>query len=96
LKLGSTVTISIDAGAVPDAVIVPTAALLASDEGGEKVMVAASDGTASERKITTGVRNGDDVEILSGLKPGENVITKGGLGLDDRAKIEASKPEAGK
>jgi RND family efflux transporter MFP subunit len=96
LKLGSTVTISIDAGNLPNAVIVPLSALLASDEGGEKVMVALANGTAQERKVETGVRNGDDVEILSGVKPGENVITKGALGLDDKAKIEVAKPGADK
>jgi len=96
LKLGSTVTISIDAGVVPNAVIVPVAALLASDEGGEKVMVATADGTAEERKVETGVRNGDSVQVLSGVKAGEKVITRGGLGLDDKAKILISKPESGK
>ena len=44
MKLGSTVTIAIEAGNVPNAVIVPLSALLASDEGGEKVMVALPDG----------------------------------------------------
>jgi RND family efflux transporter MFP subunit len=91
LKLGSTVTVKIQAGDVADAAIVPVSALLASDEGGEKVMVAAADGTAQERKVETGVRNGDDVQIVSGVKPGEKVIVRGGLGLDDKAKIEISK-----
>lgn len=91
LKLGSSVTISIEAGEVPNAVVVPVAALLASDEGGEKVMVASPEGTALERKVETGERNGDDVQIVSGVKAGENVITKGGLGLDDKAKIDLGK-----
>jgi multidrug efflux pump subunit AcrA (membrane-fusion protein) len=90
LKLGTTVQISIDAGDVPDAVIVPVSALLASDDGGEKVMVAA-DSTAQERKVEVGVRDGDNVQILSGVKAGEQVITSGALGLDDKAKIEISK-----
>jgi multidrug efflux pump subunit AcrA (membrane-fusion protein) len=91
LKLGSTVTVKIQAGDVADAAIVPVSALLASDEGGEKVMVAAADSTAQERKVETGVRNGDEVQIVSGVKPGEKVIVRGGLGLDDKAKIEISK-----
>jgi membrane fusion protein (multidrug efflux system) len=82
------VQVSIQAGEVPDAVIVPTAALLASDEGGEKVMVAEADSTAHERKVQTGVRDGDDIQVVSGVKPGEKVIVKGGLGLDDKAKIQ--------
>jgi multidrug efflux system membrane fusion protein len=96
LKLGSTVMVKIEAGDVPNAVIVPVAALLASDEGGEKVMIAKADGTAQERKVETGVRNGDEVQITSGLKPGENVIVKGALGLDDKAKIEVAKAEGAK
>lgn len=91
LKLGSTVTVSIRAGHVDDAVMVPVSALLASDEGGEKVMVAAADGTAQERKVETGIRDGDNVQILSGVKAGEKVIVRGGLGLDDKAKIEIGK-----
>jgi multidrug efflux pump subunit AcrA (membrane-fusion protein) len=92
LKLGSTVQISADAGAIPDALVVPVSALLASDEGGEKVMVAGSDGLAHEHPVKTGVRSGDDVQIVSGVKEGEQVITQGGLGLDDKAKVQITKP----
>lgn len=88
LKLGSTVQVAINAGAVPDAIVVPVAALLSSDEGGEQVMIAGSDGLAHEQKVETGIRSGDDVQILSGVKPGDQVITQGALGLDDKAKIE--------
>jgi HlyD family secretion protein len=88
MKLGTTVQVSIDAGEIPDAVVVPSTALLASDEGGEKVMVAGTDSLAHERPVQVGVRSGDDVQILSGLKAGEQVITEGALGLDDKAKIE--------
>ncbi len=92
LKSGTTVNIAIDAGEVPDAIVVPVSALLSSDEGGEKVMIAGSDGVAHERKVEPGVRAGDDVQILSGVKDGEQVITEGALGLDDNAKIEIAKP----
>ena len=93
LKLGSTVQISVDAGTVPNAIVVPVSALLASDEGGEKVMVAGSDGLAHERPVKIGIRSGDDVQILDGVKEGEQVIIQGGLGLDDKAKIQIAKPE---
>jgi multidrug efflux pump subunit AcrA (membrane-fusion protein) len=46
----------------------------------------------TESKVETGVRDGDNVQILSGVKPGDQVITEGGLGLDDKAKIEIAKP----
>ena len=94
LKLGSTARVSINAGAIPDAVVVPVAALLSSDEGGEKVMIAGSDGLAHEQKVDVGIRSGDNVQILSGVKPGDQVIVQGALGLDDKAKIEIAKPGA--
>jgi HlyD family secretion protein len=94
LKLGSTVKIAMDAGTVPNAIVIPVSALLSSDEGGEKVMVAGSDGLAHERPVTVGIRSGDDVQITKGLKAGEQVITQGGLGLDDKAKIQITKPNA--
>ncbi|MBV8812816.1 MAG: efflux RND transporter periplasmic adaptor subunit [Acidobacteriaceae bacterium] len=94
LKPGVTVQISINVGEIQNAVIVPTAALLSSDEGGEKVMIAGSDGLAHESKVTTGVREGDNVQILNGVKRGEQVIVQGGLGLDDKSKIQITKPGA--
>ncbi len=92
LKPGVTVQMSVNVGEIQNAVIVPVAALLSSDEGGDKVMIAGSDGLAHESKVTTGVRQGDDVQILSGVKPGEQVVVQGGLGLDDKAKIKIEKP----
>jgi HlyD family secretion protein len=93
LKLGSTVRISIDAERIPEAIVIPVAALLPSDEGGEKVMLAGTDGLAHERPVKAGIRSGDDVEILSGISPGDQVITQGGLGLDDKAKIRVGQGE---
>ncbi len=96
LKLGSTVQVSINAGVIPEALVVPVSALLSSDEGGEKVMVAGTDGLAHEQKVEVGLRSGDEVQIISGIKPGDQVITDGALGLDDKAKIAIAKPgEAG-
>ncbi|MBV9759387.1 MAG: efflux RND transporter periplasmic adaptor subunit [Acidobacteriaceae bacterium] len=94
LKPGVTAKVLIDAGEVRDAIVAPTAALLNSDEGGEKVMVAGADSLAHERKVEVGVRSGDVVQILSGVKAGEQLITQGALGLDDKAKIQVAKPGA--
>ncbi len=91
LKPGTTVRVSIAAEDVKGAVVVPASALLTFDEGGEKVMVVGADSLAHERKVEVGVREGDKVQILSGLKEGEQVITVGGLGLDDKAKVTTAK-----
>lgn len=93
LKLGSTVQMSIDAGEIPNATVVPASALLPSEEGGERVMVAGPDGLAHNHPVKVGVRSADDVQILSGVNPGEQVITQGALGLDDKVKVQVAKPE---
>jgi multidrug efflux pump subunit AcrA (membrane-fusion protein) len=94
-KPGTTVEISVNLGEIKNTIIVPVSALLASDEGGEKVMIAGADGLAHESKVKTGVRDGDNVQILSGVKPGDKVITQGALGLDDKAKIQITQPGEG-
>ena len=53
-----------------------------------KVMVAGNDNLAHERKISVGIRQGDNLQLISGVQPGEKVIVSGGLGLDDKAKIK--------
>jgi multidrug efflux pump subunit AcrA (membrane-fusion protein) len=93
LKPGGTVHVSIRADLIQDTLLVPTAALLNSDEGGEKVMVVDKNMRARERKVTVGVREGNRVQILGGVVEGEKVITTGGLGLDDKAKVEVKSDE---
>ena len=44
---------------------------------------------AQMRLVKTGKRTGDEVEILSGLHPGETVVTNGAAGLTDGQPVEA-------
>ena len=94
LKPGATVEISIDAGEISNALTVPVSALLSSDEGGEKVMIVGPDSLAHESAVKVGVRSLDEVQVISGVQEGQLVITQGALGLDDKAKVEVSKPGA--
>lgn len=96
MKPGGTVHVSIRADLIKDTLLAPTAALLNSDEGGEKVMVVTQSGKdfiAHERKVTVGVREGNRVQILGGVQDGEKVITSGGLGVDDKAKVTIKSDE---
>jgi HlyD family secretion protein len=95
LKPGSTLHVSIAVAEIKNAMVVPVSALLAFDEGGEKVMVVGPDSLAHEHKVEVGAREGDKVQLVSGVKPGDQVITVGGLGLDDKARVTTAKPEAG-
>jgi hypothetical protein len=49
---------------------------------------------AHERKISVGVRQGDAFRSLSGVQEGEQVVTSGGLGLDDKGKVSSRQPKA--
>ncbi len=94
LKPGITVEVSIEASDIPNATVVPAAALLNAEEGGEKVLVVGGDNLVQSRKVEVGVRAGELVQISSGVKAGEQVVTSGGLGLDDKAKVEIREPDA--
>jgi HlyD family secretion protein len=87
LKPGGTVHVAIRADLIQDTLLVPASALLNSDEGGEMVLVVGKDSKAHERKVTVGIREGARVQILGGVSEGEKVITSGGLGLEDKAKV---------
>ncbi len=97
LHPGATVQVSIRAETIRDALVIPTTAILPSQEGtGDAVLVAGPDSLAHEHKIETGVREGDKVQVLKGLAPGEQVITVGGFGIQDKTKVKVEKPGAEK
>jgi multidrug efflux pump subunit AcrA (membrane-fusion protein) len=94
LKPGASVRVSIIAETIQDTIVVPAAALLNADDGGQKVMVITSDSKAHERRVSVGVRQGARVQIISGLQEGEQVVVSGGLGLEDKAKVAIQQPKA--
>jgi RND family efflux transporter MFP subunit len=93
LKPGASVRVSIIAETILDTIVVQAAALLNSDDGGQKVMVVVNN-IARERRVSVGVRQGERVQILSGLQEGDQVVTSGGLGLDDKAKVIVQQPKS--
>jgi multidrug efflux pump subunit AcrA (membrane-fusion protein) len=93
LKPGATVRVAIIAETLRDTMVVPAAAILNADDGGQKVMVVTSDSIAHERRINIGVRQGDRVQIVSGLQTGDQVVVSGGLGLEDKAKVTIQQPK---
>jgi HlyD family secretion protein len=88
LKLGTTVQLSMVAKTIADALVVPAVALLTSPEGGTSVMLAGNDGRAHQKDVKVGIKQGDQVQILEGLQPGEKVVSSGAYGLPDNTKIK--------
>jgi HlyD family secretion protein len=91
-RVGSSVHVSIVVATIKDAVVIPAAAVLPNAEGGVQVMVVDDKNIAHEKKIETGAKEGDLVQVTSGVEPGERVVTVGGLGLEDAAKVSVQKP----
>jgi HlyD family secretion protein len=92
LKPGSTVRVSVVAETIPNAIVIPTTALLPSQQGGTSVIVVGADSVAHERMIEAGVRDAEKLQVLKGLQPGEKVVMVGGVGLQDGAKVRIQKP----
>lgn len=78
-----------------DAVLVPSQAAQISQQG-PFVYVIKQDDTAELRPVTLGQRQGNDVVITSGLKPGERVVLAGQLLVHPGGKVhvETSSPAA--
>jgi RND family efflux transporter MFP subunit len=94
LRPGMTVQLSMTAQTVHDALVIPASALLNANGNGAQVMVVDSESVAQSRDVKTGVRNGPDVQIVSGLKAGEQVVTEGAFGLNDKTKVKIEKRNA--
>jgi HlyD family secretion protein len=89
LKPGTSVQLSMVAQVVPDALVIPAVSLLTAQDGGTSVMLAGSDGKAHQQTVKVGIRQGDQVQILEGVKAGDKVVGAGAYGLPDNTKIRA-------
>jgi multidrug efflux pump subunit AcrA (membrane-fusion protein) len=91
LKPGSTAQVKIQAETEKNAVVVPVAALLSSEEGDDIVKIVAPDSVVHDQKVEVGIRQADKVQILKGVQPGQEVVIEGGLGLEDKSKVRVEK-----
>lgn len=94
LKAGSSASLSMVAKSVPNALVVPAESLITDEEGKKSVMVVGSDGKAHKREVETGIQTTDAVQIVNGVKPGEQVVTAGAYGLPDNTKVKVESPAA--
>ncbi len=94
LKPGSTVGLRIVASTVKNALVVPAEAILTASDGATSVMVIGQDQVAHRAGVKTGIRQEGEVQILSGVKAGDQVVTQGVYGLTDGAKVTISTPAA--
>lgn len=94
LRAGSSVSLSMVAKTVPDALTIPAPALITDEEGKKSVMVIGADGKAHKRDVETGIQTATAIQVVNGLKTGEQVVSTGAYGLPDntKVKVEAATP----
>ncbi len=94
LRPGISVQVAITAKTDKNAVVIPAGTVFKNPEGGDYVLLAGTDDKAHLKTVHVGIRNTEWVEIASGIKEGDPVITSGGYAVPDGTKIKVEKPEA--
>jgi multidrug efflux pump subunit AcrA (membrane-fusion protein) len=88
LEAGAPVEVRVTTAYVPGAIVVPLTALFQDATNDTYyVFTARSDGRAHRVPVTVGLREGGDVQIISGLHAGDVTITSGGYALSDGLKV---------
>jgi RND family efflux transporter MFP subunit len=76
LPLGQTAFLHLLMLETPPAPVIPLSAIV--DDAGRPIVFIQTEGEAFERRpVTLGARDGTFVQALSGVKPGEHIVTKG-------------------
>lgn len=71
-----------------DSTIVIPRDVIMSGSRGKYVFVVGRNSAADDRRITTGISNQDEVEVLEGLSPNDRLIIKGFETLRDNSKVK--------
>lgn len=73
-----------------DAVLsIPREALIKTGDS-QRVIIALGEGKFSAQEVNAGIESGDVIEIISGLKEGDKVVTSGQFLIDSEASLRAS------
>jgi multidrug efflux pump subunit AcrA (membrane-fusion protein) len=93
---GAPVEVTITIKSVPDATVIPAASLF-EDAADDRfyIFVAGNDGRARRKTVTIGMRSPAEVQITSGVRGGQIVITSGGYALSDGLKVNVSLQPSG-
>jgi membrane fusion protein (multidrug efflux system) len=87
LTPGSFVEVNMEMGNDQPAIMIPSQALIPSTRF--KNVIVANEGKAAFKIVTTGYRDSARIEILSGLKEGDTVITSGLLSIKEGMALKA-------
>ena len=100
LRPGQSVKVSMVSETVPQAIVIPAAALLTSTDGVHTVITLDADNAPHKQHVEVGIRDGLNVQVTKGLNGGERVVTVGAFELfneDDpvlaKTKIQVQAPK---
>ena len=83
---GAFVKVLVDAGGDKKAVMIPTNSIIPDDKNNQVILV--KNGKASFVNVKTGVRESNNVEIISGIQPGDSVVVTGVLFARPKAPLK--------
>ncbi len=90
LRPGAFARVTVPIGSPRQSPVIPQTAIRPSEKGFLAYTV--SNGIASQRILTLGMRTADgQVEVKSGLQPGETLVIRGAEALRDGAKVQVAK-----
>jgi len=72
-----------------EAVVVPESAVLTTGERAI-VFVVKEDGTLEPREVRSGTKSAQSIEIVSGIEPGEKVVTQANFLIDSESRLKAA------
>ena len=72
---------------VPSSIVIPSSALLSTGKR-DVVWIEVKPNLFEPRDVVAGIRDGSDVQILSGLQEGEMVAVQGGFMLDSESQLQ--------
>ncbi len=80
LRIGMALNVYVETAHVEESLVVPVSALV--DEDGRAIAFVQVSGEIFEKRdLTVGIRDGEFVQVLSGLAEGERVVTKGAYAI---------------
>ena len=85
LKPGTSIRVDVVTQSVPDALIIPEAAVLTSTSGNKSVMVIDDENKPHKKPVTLGVHDNGNIQVKGGLQSGERVVT---IGAYELAKLD--------
>jgi Cu(I)/Ag(I) efflux system membrane fusion protein len=89
LAAGMLADVVIETGPGPEAVLIPTEALIRTGRS-ERVVIALGEGRFTSRDVIAGRESGQEIEVRAGLSPGDVVVVSGQFMIDSESQVRQS------